>query len=42
MRAKLKAVEDIKGDGVRIISEVTMEGEGEDRPVMVAETIGIA
>ena len=42
MRSILKAVEDVKGDGVRIISEVTMEREGEERPVMIAETIGIA
>jgi hypothetical protein len=27
---------------VRIISEVTMEREGEERPVMIAETISIA
>jgi acyl dehydratase len=42
LRSKLQAVEDVKGDGVRIISEVAMEREGEDRPVMVAETISIA
>ena len=42
LRSKLKAVEDVKGDGVRIISEVRMEREGEERPVMVAETISIA
>ncbi len=42
LRSKLQAVEDVKGDGVRIISEVAMEREGEERPVMVAETISIA
>ncbi len=41
MRATLRAVEDVKGDGVRVISDVRMEMEGSDRPVMVAETIGI-
>jgi len=35
-------VENVKDDGVRIISDVTMEREGEDRPVMVAETIAVA
>ena len=42
MRSTLKAVEDVKGDGVRIISDVAMEIEGQDRPVMVAETISIS
>ncbi len=42
MRSTLKAVEDVKGDGVRIISDVQMEMEGSDRPVMVAETISIS
>ena len=42
LRSTLKAVEDVKGNGVRVISEVAMEREGEDRPVMVAETISIA
>jgi hypothetical protein len=27
---------------VRIISDVQMEREGEERPVMIAETIGLA
>ena len=42
MRSTLKAVENVKDDGVRIISDVTMEREGEDRPVMGAETIAVA
>ncbi|MBC8241047.1 MAG: MaoC family dehydratase [Alphaproteobacteria bacterium] len=42
LRSTLKAVEDVKDNGVRVISEVSMEREGEDRPVMVAETISIA
>ena len=42
MRSTLKAVEDVKGNGVRIINDVAMEREGEERPVMVAETISIA
>jgi acyl dehydratase len=42
MRSTLKACEEVKGDGVRIITEVQMEIEGEDRPVMFAELISIA
>lgn len=42
LRSVLKAAEDVKDNGVRVISEVTMEREGADRPVMVAETISIA
>ena len=36
----LKAVDDIEG-GVRVTSEGTMEVEGNPRPVLVAETIGL-
>jgi acyl dehydratase len=42
MRQKLLACEDIDGDGVRLISQVTIEREGEDRPVMIGELIGLA
>jgi acyl dehydratase len=42
LRSTLKGAEDVKDNGVRVISEVVMEREGEDRPVMVAETISIA
>jgi len=42
LRSVLKAAEDVKDNGVRLISAVTMEREGEERPVMVAETISIA
>ncbi len=42
LRSVLKAAEDVKDNGVRVISEVTMEREGAERPVMVAETISIA
>ena len=40
LRLKLKSVEKIEG-GVRTTSESTMEVEGNDRPVLVAETIGL-
>ncbi len=39
---RIKSVDDVKGNSVRIISEVQMEREGEERPVMVAWTIGLA
>ena len=40
LRLKLKSVEKVEG-GVRVTSEGTMELEGSDRPVLVAETIGV-
>ncbi len=42
LRSVLKAAEDVEDNGVRVISTVTMEREGAERPVMVAETISIA
>ena len=42
LRSTLKECEDVKGDGVRIITDVQMEREGEERPVMIAEVISIA
>src|SRR5947208_12143872 len=40
LRLAFKSVEKVEG-GVRITSEGTMELEGSDRPVLVAETIGM-
>jgi len=40
-RGKVKSADDVKGNGVRIINLITMEMEGAERPVMVAETISI-
>jgi len=42
LRSVLKAAEEVEDNGVRVISTVTMEREGAERPVMVAETISIA
>ena len=42
MRQSLKACEDVDGNGVRLITEVQIEREGEERPVMVGELIGLA
>ena len=40
-RYTLKAAEDVKNNGLKIIGEITVEIEGEDRPACVAESIGI-
>lgn len=42
LRTKLVAADDVKGDGVRLTCEQTMEIEGQDRPALVAETLMIA
>ena len=39
LRQRIKNVEEIQG-GVRVTSEMTVEIEGQDRPALVAETIG--
>jgi acyl dehydratase len=41
LRLSVKAVEATKDGGTRITNEGTMELEGSDRPVLVAETIGV-
>ena len=41
LRLSVKAVETMKDGGIRITNEGTMELEGSDRPVLVAETIGV-
>ncbi len=41
-RPTLKAVEDVKGNGVRVITEVSIEIEGEERPALIAETISLS
>lgn len=41
-RHVLKAVEQVKNNGVQMTNEVTVEIEGQDRPACVAETISIA
>jgi acyl dehydratase len=41
-RPVLKAVEDVKGNGVRITTEITVEIEGQERPALVAEFIGLS
>ncbi len=41
LRQKIKSVEPVENGGMRIVSEGTMELEGSDRPVLVAETISM-
>ena len=41
LRQKLLQVEEVAGQGVRATWEMTMEVEGQDRPALVAETIGV-
>jgi acyl dehydratase len=41
LRQKLVKVEPVEDNGVRVTSEMTMEVEGNSRPAMVAETLGL-
>jgi acyl dehydratase len=41
LRQKLVKIEPVEDNGFRITSEMTMEVEGNTRPAMVAETVGI-
>jgi len=41
LKQTIKNVEDVEGNGVRITSEMVMEVEGQERPALVAEVLGI-
>jgi acyl dehydratase len=41
LRLRIKSVEPMPNNGFRVTSESTMEVEGQERPALVAETIGI-
>jgi acyl dehydratase len=41
LRGRLLKAEDVPGHGVRITSEMTVEIEGQERPALVAEIIGV-
>ena len=41
LKQRLVKVEPVEDNGVRVTSEMTMEVEGNSRPAMVAETLGI-
>jgi acyl dehydratase len=41
LRQRILTVEDVPDNGVRVTSEMTVEVEGQTRPALVAETIGV-
>jgi acyl dehydratase len=41
LRQRLVNVEDIANNGIRVTSEMTVEVDGQERPALVAETIGV-
>ena len=41
LKQTIKNVEDVEGNGVRITSEMVMEVEGQERPALIAEVLGI-
>jgi acyl dehydratase len=41
LRQRILDVDDVAGNGVRVTSEMTVEIEGQERPALVAETIGV-
>jgi acyl dehydratase len=41
LRQRLVAVDEVSGGGYRITSEMTVEIDGQERPALVAETMGI-
>ena len=41
LRQTIKSVDEVKGDGYRITSEMVVEVEGQERPALVAEIMSI-
>jgi len=41
LRQRLVNVEDVANNGIRVTSEMTVEVDGQERPALVAETIGV-
>ena len=41
LRQRIVAVDEVSGGGYRITSQMTIEVEGQERPALVAETMGI-
>ncbi len=41
LRQTIKSVDEVKGNGYRVTSEMVVEVEGQERPALVAETISI-
>ncbi len=42
LRQRIVNAEEVAGNGVRVTSEMTVEVEGQERPALVAEIIGIS
>jgi acyl dehydratase len=41
LRQRIVAVDDVEGNGVRVTTAVTVEVEGQERPALVAEIMGL-
>ena len=41
LRQRIAAVDEVAGNGVRVTSEVTVEVEGQERPALVGEIMGL-
>ena len=41
LRQRIVAVDDVAGNGVRVTTEATVEVEGQERPALVAEIMGL-
>ena len=41
LRQRIANVEDVSGGGIRVTSEMTVEIEGQDKPALIAETLGV-
>jgi acyl dehydratase len=41
LRQRILAVDEVAGNGVRVTTEATVEVEGQDRPALVAEIMGL-
>ena len=41
LRQRILSADEVPGDGIRVTSEMTVEVEGQERPALVAELIGI-
>jgi acyl dehydratase len=41
LKQRITSVDDVAGNGVRVTSEVTVEVEGQERPALVAEIMGL-
>jgi acyl dehydratase len=41
LRQRITGVDEVAGNGVRVTSEVTVEVEGQERPALIAEIMGL-